>query len=113
MRKTQAEDLKNARAFLQKDVLTAEGIEQFNTWKEDILRSIRSVMLTGQEHWATVNRLIATRLDKDIYQTVASLIPDNYEELEGLNLAEMLRNIESRLVTADQLEFKRLHFELA
>ena len=30
-RKTQAEDLKNAKAFLQKDLLSTEGIEQFDT----------------------------------------------------------------------------------
>ena len=47
-RKTQAEDLKNVKAFLQKDLLSAEGIEQFDAWKEDILKSIRSVMLTGR-----------------------------------------------------------------
>ena len=92
-RKTKAEDLKNAKVFLQKDVLTAEGIEQFDACKEDILRSIRSVMLIGREHWATVNRLIATRLDEDVYQSVASFIPDNYGELEELNPAELLQNI--------------------
>ena len=58
----------------------------------------------------TVNRLIATRLDKDVYQTVTSFIPDNYEELEGLNPVELLQKIKSRMVTADQLEFKRLRF---
>ena len=46
---------------------SAEGIEQFDAWKEDILRSIRSVMLTGREHWAMVNRLITTCLDDDVY----------------------------------------------
>ena len=70
-------------------------------------------MLTGQEHWVTVNRLIATCLDNDVYQTITSFIPDNYEELEGLNPVELLWNIESKLVTTDQLEFKKLRFELA
>ena len=74
----QAEDLKNAKAFLQRGLLSAEGIEHFDAWKEDILRSVRSVLLTGREHWATVNRLIATRLDEDVYQTVTSFIPENY-----------------------------------
>ena len=69
-------------------------------------------MLTGREYWVTVNRLIATCLDEDVYQTVASFIPDNYGGLEELNLVELLRNIEARLVTADQLKFKRLRFEL-
>ena len=98
---------------MQKDILNAESKEQFDAWKEDILRSIRSVMLTGKEHWVTVIRLIATCLDEDVYQTIDSFIPDNYRGLEELNPAELLRNIEVRLVTADQLELKRLHFELA
>ena len=70
-------------------------------------------MLTGREHWATVNRLIATRMDEDVYQTVTSYILDNYNNMGALNPAELLQQIEARLVTADQLKFKRLHFELA
>ena len=50
MRKTQAEDLKNAKAFLQRGLLSTEGIENFNTWKDDILRSVWSVLLTGREN---------------------------------------------------------------
>ena len=49
-RRTQAEELKNAKAFLQRGLLSAEGIEHFETWKEDILRSVRSVLLTGRKH---------------------------------------------------------------
>ena len=58
-RKTQAEDLKNVKVFLQKGILNAENIEHFDPWKEDILRSIKSVLLIGGEHWAMVNTLIA------------------------------------------------------
>ena len=46
--KTQAEDMKNAKTFLQQGPLTADGIEQFDTWKEDILRATQLVMLTGR-----------------------------------------------------------------
>ena len=112
-RKTQADYLKNAKAFLQRGLLSAEGIEHFDTWKEDILRVVRSVLLIGRDHWATVNRLIATRLNEDVYQTVSSFVPENYEDLRNLNPTKLLQRIEARLVTADQLEFKRMRFELA
>ena len=36
-RKTQAEDLKNAKAFLQRELLSTEGIDHFDAWKEDII----------------------------------------------------------------------------
>ena len=49
-RKTQAEQFKNAKVFLQRGLLSVQGIEHFDTWKEDILRSVRSVLLTGREH---------------------------------------------------------------
>ena len=49
-RKTQAEDLKNSKAFLQRGLLSVEGIEHFDAWKEDILRYVRSVLLTGRKH---------------------------------------------------------------
>ena len=70
-------------------------------------------MLTGREHWATVNRLIVTRMNEDMYQTVTSYFPDNQNDIGALDPAELLRQIEARLVTADQLEYKRLRFELA
>ena len=113
MRKTQAEDLKNAKAFLQRGLLTTEGIDHFDAWKEDIIRAIRAALLNEREHWATVNRLIVTRLDEDIYQTVSSFIPESYEDMGTLDPKELLRRIEARLVTSDQMEFKRMRFELA
>ena len=60
-----------------------------------------------------VNRFIAMRLDEDVYQTITSFIPKIYADLGALDLADLLRCIEARLVTSDQLEFKRMHFELA
>ena len=59
--------MKNVKTFLQQGPLTADGIEQFDTWKEDILRATQSVMLTGREHWTTINRLITTHMNKDVY----------------------------------------------
>ena len=35
--KMQAEDMKNAKTFLQQGPLTAAGIEKFDLWKKDIL----------------------------------------------------------------------------
>ena len=61
-----------------------------------------SVLLTGRKHWATVNRLIATCLDEDVYQTVTSFIPENYEELGALDPADLLQCIAVRLITPDQ-----------
>ena len=55
---------------------------------------------------------ITTRMDEDMYQTVASYILDNYNVMGALNPAELLQHIGARLVTVDQLEFKRLRFEL-
>ena len=80
--------------FLQKGPLTAEVMEHFDSWKEDILRAVQSVMLTGREHWATINRLIATCMNENIYQTVASYFPDNHITMEELDPAELLRQIE-------------------
>ena len=48
-------------------VASAEGIKHFDSWKEDILQAVRLVLLTGRNHWAMVNRLIATRLDENVY----------------------------------------------
>ena len=104
--------MKNAKTFLQQGPLTADGIEQFDTWKEDILRATRSVMLTGREHWTTINRLIATRMNEDVYQTVASYFPNNNEAMAALDPEVLLHQIETRLITADQLEYKQLRFEL-
>ena len=46
-RKVQAEDLSNVRAFLCKGILSTEGIEHFDTWKEDIVWAKEAVLLTG------------------------------------------------------------------
>ena len=98
--------MKNAKIFLQQGPLTVAGIEQFDIWKEDILRATQSVMLTGQEHWATINRLIATRMNQDVYQTVASYFPNNNATIGALDPEVLLCQIETRLVTTDQLEYK-------
>ena len=74
----QAEDMKNAKTFLQQGPLTVAGIEKFDLWKEDILRAMRSVILTEQEHWTTINRLIGTRMDDDVYQMVATFFPTSH-----------------------------------
>ena len=42
-RKTQAEDLKNAKLFLQQGLLMAESLDNFDIWKEDIMRAMKSV----------------------------------------------------------------------
>ena len=38
-RKLQAEDMKNAKSFLQKGPLSTEDIEHFDTWKKDLIRA--------------------------------------------------------------------------
>ena len=110
---TMAEDLKNAKFFLQQGLLTAETLDNFDLWKEDIVRAVKSVSLTGPEHWATINQLIYNWLDDGNYQTISSFIPNNYDELWVIDPAELLQRIEARLVMADQLEYKKLRFELA
>ena len=57
-RRMQAEDMKNAKAFLQQGPLTVARIEKFDLWKKDILQATQSVNLTEQEHWATINKII-------------------------------------------------------
>ena len=98
--------MKNAKTFLQQGPLMAAGIEKFDLCKKDILRATRSVMLTEQEHWTTINRLIGTRMDDDEYQMVVIFFPNNHEAMAALNPEELLRQIEARLVTADQLKYK-------
>ena len=72
-----------------------------------------SVLLTGRDHWATVNRLIATCLDKNVYQTVASFVPNNYDNLGNLEPTVLRQCIQTRLVNADHVEYKKMQFELA
>ena len=77
------------------------------------MRAARSVNLTEQAHWATINRLIKTRMDNNIYQTVVDLIPEGRCKIEALDPTELLDQIKARLITSDQLEYKRLQFEVA
>ena len=71
------------------------------------------MLLIERKHWATVNRFIATRLDKGVYATVTSFFPDDEEGFEALDPKILLQQIEERLVTTDQVEQKRLRFKLA
>ena len=66
-----------------------------------------------RDHSGMVNRLIATRLNQDVYQTVATLIPEIYKEQGNLDPTEILQCIKAQLVTAHQLEYKGMKFELA
>ena len=77
------------------------------------MRAARSVNLTEQAHWATINRLIETRMENNIYQTVWDLILEERHEPEALNPNNLLDQIEERLITTDQLEYKRLQFDVA
>ena len=101
-----AEDMKNSKTFLQQGPLTAAGIEKFDLWREDIVRATRSVNLTARAHWATINWFIETRRDDNIYQTLADLIPEERREMEELDPKDLLDQIEKRLITSDQLEYK-------
>ena len=71
------------------------------------------MMLIERKHWATVNRFISMRLDKDVHATVVNLFPEDEEGLAALDPEILLQEIEERLVTTDQTEQKRLRFELA
>ena len=53
-------------------------------------------------------RFIETRMDDNIYQTVADLIPEEHREMEDLDPKDLLDQIEKRLITSDQLKYKRL-----
>ena len=57
-RKMQAEDMKNAKQFLQMGPLSAATIEQFDQWRDNITRAACLINLTDQAYWATNNRLI-------------------------------------------------------
>ena len=101
-RKMQAEDMKNAKTFLQQGPLTVAGIEKFDLWREDIMRATCSVNLTERAHWATINRFIETPMDDNIYQTVVDLIPEECRKIEALDPKDLLDQIEKRLITSDQ-----------
>ena len=49
------------------------------------------MLLTERKHWVTVNRIIATRLDEDVYQTVTSFFPDDEAEFEALDPKDLLK----------------------
>ena len=105
-RKMQADDMKNAKTFLQQGPLTAAGIEKFDQWRDDIMRATRSVNRTERTHWATINWFIETHMDDNIYQTVVNLIPEECCEVEALDPKDLLDQIEKRLITSDQLKYK-------
>ena len=102
----QVEDMKNAKTFLQQGPLMAAGIEKFDLWKDDILRAIWSVNLTAQAHLAAINRFIETCMDDNIHKKVADFFPEEHREMEALDPKDLLDQIERRLITADQLEYK-------
>ena len=77
--------MRNTKVFLHKGILSTEGIEHFHAWKEDIVRATEAVLLMGRKHWVTVNILIPTRLNKDVYQTVSSFFPDDDAGFEALD----------------------------
>ena len=52
-------------------------------------------------------------MDNNIHQVVKDLIPEERRNLEALNPDDLLDRIEERLITADQLQYKRLQFEVA
>ena len=112
-RRMQAEDMKNAKLFLQYGPLSAATIEKFDQWRDDIMRAAHSVNLTEQAHWATINRFTGTHMENNIYQTVVDLIPEGRHEIEALDPNNLLDKIEAILITHDQLEYKRLEFEVA
>ena len=105
--------MKNAKTFLQYGPLLAATIEIFDQWREDLMRAACSVNLTEPAHWATINCLIGTHLEHNIYQTVVDLIPEGRHEIEALDPIDLLDQIEARLITSDQLELKRIEFEVA
>merc|ERR1711867_398777 len=102
-----------SKTFLHYGLLSAATLEMFDQWREDIVRAARSVNLTELAHWATINRLIETRLEHSIYQTVVDLIPAEQSEIETLDPNDLLDTIEARLITSDQLKLKRIEFEVA
>ena len=112
-RKMQAEDLKNATSILQREVLSAETLDKFEEWKEDILKAVQTVDLYGRSHWSVINRLIKTRVDHNIHQVVTDLFPQNSEDMARLDPEVLLTQLEGRLITEDQMEYKRLMFEVA
>ena len=52
-------------------------------------------------------------MENNIYQTVVDLIPEGRREIEALDPNKLLDQIEARLITHDQLEYKTLEFKIA
>ena len=73
----QADDLKNNKTLLQREVLSAETLDKFEEWKEDIIKAVQTVDLYGRNHWSVINQLIKTRMDHNIHQVVTDLFPQN------------------------------------
>ena len=59
------------------------------------------MLLSGERNWATVNWLIATRLDQELHAMVVNLLSENTEELVALDPEVLLQQIEERLITTD------------
>ena len=75
-------------------------MEQFDVWKEDILRSVQSVhglTFIDKEQWATVNRLITMCLHQETHQIVANVILKNYKDLGNMDPMELFQHIKERL----------------
>ena len=96
--------------MLRRKPLSTEDIEDIGAWERDLQKAWSMMFLSGEKHWATVNRFIATRLDQDVHTTVVNLFPEDEEEFAALDPEILLQQIEERLVTMDQT---RLRFELA
>ena len=103
----------NCVCSMQYGPLSAATIEKFDQWRDDIMRAAHSVNLMEPAHWATINWFIGTHMENNIYQTVVDLIPEGHREIEALDPNDLLDQIEARLITHDQLEYKRLEFEVA
>ena len=52
-------------------------------------------------------------MEHSLYQAIKDLFPEDQVVLAGLNPATLLNQIEARLITTDQLEYKRIQFKIA
>ena len=108
-----ASDLYIVMRRLKKGPLSIGDIKDFRAWKQDLLEAWATMYLPVEEYQSTVNHLIVTRLDPDVHATVVDLLPKDEEEFVARKLEALFQQIEERLVTTDQTEQRRLHFELA
>ena len=74
---------------------------------------MQTVDLYGRNHWSVINWLIKTRMDHNIHQVVTDLFPQNPGDMSNLDPETLLTQLEARLITEDQMEYKRLMFEVA